>query len=107
MDNMPPIDIELGSRIKGLRGSLKLSIEELAARSGVSRAMISRIERGESSATVVLEPGAYVMACLIPGTDHVPHLMKGMVRQFTVIEGWPLSEIVAGAVNSAISNFGS
>jgi len=45
----------------------------------------SHPQGGESSATVVLEPGDYVMACLIPGTDHVPHLMKGMVRQFTVI----------------------
>jgi hypothetical protein len=39
---------------------------------------------GESNATVVLEPGSYVMACLIPGADGVPHVMKGMVRPFTV-----------------------
>ncbi len=40
---------------------------------------------GESNATVVLEAGSYVMACLIPGTDGVPHLMKGMIRPLTVI----------------------
>jgi hypothetical protein len=40
---------------------------------------------GESSATVVLESGSYVMACLIPGADRIPHIMKGMVRPFTVI----------------------
>ena len=39
---------------------------------------------GESSTTVVLERGNYVMACLIPGTDRIPHLMRGMVRPFTV-----------------------
>ena len=34
---------------------------------------------------MVLEPGSYVMACLIPGADGVPHIMKGMVRPFTVV----------------------
>ena len=52
--NPPTIDTELGERIKALRGRLKLTIEDLAARSGVSRAMISKIERGESSATAQL-----------------------------------------------------
>jgi hypothetical protein len=40
---------------------------------------------GEASATVLLEPGRYIVACLIPSKDGVPHLMKGMVRQLTVI----------------------
>ncbi|WP_448950069.1 helix-turn-helix domain-containing protein [Labrys neptuniae] len=48
------IDAELGTRIKALRGERHLTIDQLAAASGVSRAMISRIERGESSATAQL-----------------------------------------------------
>jgi transcriptional regulator with XRE-family HTH domain len=48
------IDTDLGERIKALRTRLKLTIEDLAVRSGVSRAMISKIERGESSATAQL-----------------------------------------------------
>lgn len=48
------IDVELGARIKILRGRMHLTIDQLAAASGVSRAMISRIERGESSATAQL-----------------------------------------------------
>ena len=48
------IDTELGGRIKALRGQIHLTIDQLAAASGVSRAMISRIERGESSATAQL-----------------------------------------------------
>lgn len=48
------IDAELGARIKALRGQMRLTIDQLAATSGVSRAMISRIERGESSATAQL-----------------------------------------------------
>lgn len=48
------IDTELGLRIKALRGQIHMTIDQLAAASGVSRAMISRIERAESSATAQL-----------------------------------------------------
>lgn len=48
------IDSDIGERIKALRAARNLTLDELAARSGVSRAMISRIERGESSATAQL-----------------------------------------------------
>ena len=41
---------------------------------------------GESNATVSLRPGRYVIACLIPSDDGVPHLMKGMIRALTVVE---------------------
>jgi transcriptional regulator with XRE-family HTH domain len=44
----------IGSRLKELRVKSGLSLNELAARSGVSRAMIGRIERAESSATAAL-----------------------------------------------------
>ena len=54
MDAPDTIDTELGARIKALRGQMRLTIDQLAAASGVSRAMISRIERGESSATAQL-----------------------------------------------------
>jgi transcriptional regulator with XRE-family HTH domain len=57
MDSLPPpdaVDAEIGARIKMLRADRGFTIEELAQRSGVSRAMISRIERGESSATAQL-----------------------------------------------------
>jgi hypothetical protein len=38
----------------------------------------------EATATTVLAPGSYVMICLIPSPDGVPHLMKGMVQPFQV-----------------------
>lgn len=40
---------------------------------------------GEQSITEKLDAGNYVLACFIPGADHVPHLMKGMVKSLTVI----------------------
>ena len=48
------LDKAIGNRLKVLRHSAGLTLNELAARSGVSRAMIGRVERGESSATAIL-----------------------------------------------------
>lgn len=48
------LDRRIARRVRDLRASLGLSLEALAARSGVSRSMISLIERGESSATAVV-----------------------------------------------------
>jgi transcriptional regulator with XRE-family HTH domain len=49
-----PLDARIGSRLKTLRLGAGLTIDGLAAASGVSRAMISRIERGEASPTAAL-----------------------------------------------------
>jgi transcriptional regulator with XRE-family HTH domain len=48
------IDAAIGGRLKALRGRYDLTLDELASRSGVSRAMISRIERAEASPTAAL-----------------------------------------------------
>lgn len=48
------IDRLVSARLKALRQGQGLSIEALAQASGVSRAMISKIERGEASATASL-----------------------------------------------------
>jgi transcriptional regulator with XRE-family HTH domain len=45
---------QLGERIRGLRRERGLSLDLLAQRSGVSRAMISKLERGEKNPTVVV-----------------------------------------------------
>lgn len=44
----------IAQRVRQLRAERGLSLEALAARSGVSRSMLSLIERGESSPTAVL-----------------------------------------------------
>ncbi len=48
------VDTRIASRVHSLRGSRGLTLEALAAKSGVSRSMISLVERGESSATAVV-----------------------------------------------------
>jgi len=49
-----PITSRIAGRIRALRAERSLSLEELAERSGVSRSMLSLIERGESSPTAVV-----------------------------------------------------
>ncbi|MBI3515002.1 MAG: helix-turn-helix domain-containing protein [Proteobacteria bacterium] len=48
------IDGRLGARIRGLRANRRLTLDGLARQAEVSRAMLSRIERGESSPTAQL-----------------------------------------------------
>ncbi len=42
---------------------------------------------GTAEAIVNLKPGSYAMVCGIPSTDGMPHMMKGMIRALTVVEG--------------------
>ena len=51
-----PTDVNgrIAERVRGLRASRRLSLDALAERSGVSRSMISLVERGESSPTAVV-----------------------------------------------------
>src|SRR5689334_15443696 len=44
----------IAARVRELRAARSLSLEGLASRSGVSRSMISLVERGESSPTAVV-----------------------------------------------------
>jgi transcriptional regulator with XRE-family HTH domain len=48
------IVVEVGGRVKRLRTQAGLTLEEFAAQSGVSRAMLSKVERGEKSPTLAI-----------------------------------------------------
>jgi transcriptional regulator with XRE-family HTH domain len=50
----PLIDSQIAAQLKALRTDRSLTLQDLAATSGVSRAMISKIERAEASATAAL-----------------------------------------------------
>jgi transcriptional regulator with XRE-family HTH domain len=54
MDNEDELSILVGRRVAERRAALKLALDEIATRTGVSRAMISRIERGEVHASAVV-----------------------------------------------------
>jgi len=52
--SVPPVQRQLALRIAALRAERALSLEDLAKKSGVSRSMISLIERAQSSPTAVV-----------------------------------------------------
>jgi transcriptional regulator with XRE-family HTH domain len=54
MDSTSTIHAHLAERLRDLRGESGLTLDGLAERTGVSRSMISLIERGESSPTAVV-----------------------------------------------------
>lgn len=58
--NTAELDQRLASRLEAARRQIGLTLEELAERSGVSRATLSRLERGETS------PTAHVLGRLCP-----------------------------------------
>jgi transcriptional regulator with XRE-family HTH domain len=52
--SQPGVNEQIAARVRQLRAARALSLDALAERSGVSRSMISLIERGETSPTAVL-----------------------------------------------------
>ncbi len=83
MENIDSIELDqrLGMRIKTLRQARNLTLDMLAGRSGVSRAMISRVERGESSATAALLDRicaglGIVLSALFRDDDHAGPLVR-------------------------------
>ena len=54
MEETADINAHIARRLRGLRTERGLTLEALAERTGVSRSMISLVERGESSPTAVV-----------------------------------------------------
>ena len=50
----PQADVPVGPRVRALRDAMGLSLRELADRTGVSAPMLSQVERGETSPTLVV-----------------------------------------------------
>ena len=69
----------LGARVKELRRGRNLTLDELAGLSGVSRAMISKLERGEKNPTLV------VAARLAEGLGITLSALAGMEERREVI----------------------
>jgi transcriptional regulator with XRE-family HTH domain len=52
--DLDPLEARLAERLAGLRAAHGLSLDALAARTGISRATLSRVERGETSPTATM-----------------------------------------------------
>jgi transcriptional regulator with XRE-family HTH domain len=84
---------DLGQRLRAERARRDWSLTDLAAASGVSRAMISRIERGESSPTAVvlgrLSAALEVsVSSLLSAERDRPHADSGVVRRAGQLPTW-------------------
>jgi hypothetical protein len=78
------IKLESGKRLTDLAEAMKTHgpLPKWATNVGGPN---SPMPGGEALATLDLEPGTYVMACVIPAMkDGQPHFMKGMVKEVTV-----------------------
>jgi transcriptional regulator with XRE-family HTH domain len=73
IDSAPDLNQRIAERVRELRAARGLSLEALAARSGVSRSMISLVERGESSPTAaVLEKLATGLGVMLASLFDAP-----------------------------------
>jgi len=79
----------IAQRVRELRNARGLSLEALAARCGVSRSMISLIERGESSPTaVLLEKLAAGLNVSMASLFEVPRPAAGPVARLAQQLSW-------------------
>ena len=73
MDVTADVNQRIAERVRELRAAHGLSLDALATKSGVSRSMISLIERGESSPTaVVLEKLAAALGVMLASLFDAP-----------------------------------
>lgn len=61
---------------------------------------------GESVAIVDLAPGTYVVMCVIPAADGMPHIMKGMVKTLEVTGAPVEAATPKPTATAALNNYG-
>jgi transcriptional regulator with XRE-family HTH domain len=77
-ETVSDVNQRIAERVKELRAAQGLSLDALAGKSGVSRSMISVIERGESSPTaVVLEKLAAGLGVMLASLFDAPAALAG------------------------------
>ena len=59
----------------------------------------------QTNATVELTPGRYVLTCVIPAKDGMPHIMKGMIRELTVTPSSTPSALPAADVTMSLADY--
>jgi transcriptional regulator with XRE-family HTH domain len=90
-DTATDLNGRIAERVRELRAARGLSLEALAGRSGVSRSMISLIERGESSPTaVVLERLAAGLGVMLASLFDAPAVAPAPAGPLARREDQPL-----------------
>jgi uncharacterized cupredoxin-like copper-binding protein len=60
---------------------------------------------GQADATVYLDPGSYVLICVIPSSQGQPHVVLGMQKALQVIDGSRSAPTFAGDYHLAMADF--
>lgn len=85
----PNLNERIARRVSGLRAQRGLSLDALASRSGVSRSMISLVERGETSPTaVVLEKLATGLGVALASLFEAPEPVADPVARLASQPPW-------------------
>jgi len=102
------LDQRIAERVRELRAAQGLSLDRLAAKSGVSRSMISLIERGESSPTAaVLEKLAVGLNVTLASLFDAPAAAEGPSGPLARREDQPLwKDPASGYVRRNVSPTG-
>lgn len=88
-DAATDLNRRIARRVRALRAAHDLSLDALAAKSGVSRSMISLVERGESSPTaVVLEKLAGGLGVTLPALFDAPSAAASPVSRRNDQPAW-------------------
>lgn len=61
---------------------------------------------GQVSVTLDLAPGTYVALCAIPSPDGVPHMAKGMMKEFTVVASETVRVLPAADLTVTMADYG-
>ena len=77
------LKLEGGKKLADVYAALKSTIEFPSWAKNVGGPN-SPVPGGKSVALMNFEPGHYVVLCVIPAADGVPHVMKGMSKEFDV-----------------------
>jgi hypothetical protein len=56
---------------------------------------------GEAEALLDLQPGSYVLICLIPAKDGTPHVVSGMQKPLRVVEKGSSTQVLGGDYHMA------
>jgi len=81
-ESAPDLNARIAARVRALRAAQGLSLDGLAAKSGVSRSMISLVERGECSPTAtVLEKLAAGLGAILASLFDAPAAAGPVARR--------------------------
>ncbi len=93
---MEPMNLKIGEKQKSIRNTRTLSLDNVAALTGVSKSMLGQIERGQSIPTVLWKIAAGLKTSL-------PFFLKGQQAEYTIVGPDQADVIFKGGLSSCMN----